>query len=314
MIRKRRQKGKQNHYCLLLNSAAANYRRGAVERLTAALRKVGTYYTIVEPESAPDLLKMAEQAAGQRRRGKYLSQNIGRRGKITGLIACGGDGTFNLAARAAMAADLPVGVLPMGRMNNIARSLFGSEGQDAAIKNIVSGQYRKIDSARAGDQMFFGSIALGYVPRLMLELDDRKRPRFAIGWEHLGDQAAAEIEAVRSVIKVESFRFELSPLMININLLPYSAGLPFSPASAVDDGRAEVIFDHGNESTDFGTYTRQLFKKKYLYGNEIRLYRGSVIAVQPASGRTLYLDGELIQVPNNVLEVRVGPAQVKVFC
>ena len=83
---------------------------------------------------------------------------------------------------------------------------------------------------------------------------------------------------------------------------------------ALDDGRAEVIFDLGNKIGEFGTYTRLIQKRKYLYGNDIRLYRGATITVQPTRGRLLYLDGELLELPTNVLEIQVGPDQVKVFC
>jgi diacylglycerol kinase family enzyme len=314
MIRKRRQKSKKNHYCLFLNHAATNFKRAQVDQLTAAIRKAGAFYTVVEPESAGDLTRMAGQAARQRRRGRYIAQSVSRRGEFTALIACGGDGTFNLVARAAMAGDLPAGVLPLGRMNNIARSLLGTEDLRTAIKAIISGQYRKIDSARAGDQTFFGSIGMGFVPQLTEALEGRRRPKFGLGWSQLGARAAAEVQIASTVLKVESFRFEVSPILININLLPYTAGLPLSPASSPDDGQAEVIFDRGDQIGEFGTFARQAFKKKYLYGDEIRLYRGSLITCQPTAGRTLYLDGELLEIPTNVLEVKVGPTQVRVFC
>ena len=34
----------------------------------------------------------------------------------------GGDGTVNLVAQIALKADLPMGIIPLGRFNNIARN------------------------------------------------------------------------------------------------------------------------------------------------------------------------------------------------
>ncbi|HUV30611.1 MAG TPA: diacylglycerol kinase family protein [Acidobacteriota bacterium] len=314
MIKKRRQKGKQNHYALLLNRRAGGFERRVVERLTAAIRRAGAHYTVLEPESATDLLAMAQQAAGVRRRHRFLSQNISRRGPITALVACGGDGTFNLVARAAMDADLPVGVLPLGSLNNIARSLCGSVDPGRAIQSILSGNYRKFDAGRAATQPFFGSVGLGFTAELTRLLKEKKLPRFGIGWAQLANRAAASVSVTPIIVKVDSFRFEVSPLMLNVNLLSYSAGLPFSPASVPDDGHAEVIFDRGEAVGGFGAFARLIHNGKYLYGDDVRMYRATTITCQPSRGRKLYLDGELIDLPTNVLEVQVKPQQVKVFC
>jgi len=314
MIRKRQQKVKRRHFCLLVNPQAADYERHLIRRLTSAIRKSGCYYTVLEPNSAIELFTLARQATGARKLSRFLGQHVSRRGKITALVACGGDGTFNLVARSAMETGVPVGILPMGRMNNIARAIHDSVDPDVAIKKILSGRYRRIDSARAANQVFFGSVGVGFTAELARAQIGKRTPRFGLGWSQLGSRAAAEVAVTSIVLKVDSFRFEVSPLIFNVNLLPYSAGLPLSLASIPDDGRAEVIFDLGNKAGEFGSFTRSIYKGKYLYGNDVRLYRGKTITCQPIKGKTLYLDGELIELPANVLEIQVGPGQVNVFC
>ncbi len=82
----------------------------------------------------------------------------------------------------------------------------------------------------------------------------------------------------------------------------------------MDDRHAEVIFDMGMKPTEASALTKALYKGKYLFGNEIRMYRGQTITIQPVKGRTLYLDGELIPLPTNVLSIKIGEKQVKAFC
>jgi diacylglycerol kinase family enzyme len=60
--------------------------------------------------------------------------------------------------------------------------------------------------------------------------------------------------------------------------------------------------------------TKALYKGKYLFGNDVRMYRGQTITIQPVKGRTLYLDGELIPLPTNILSIKIGEKQVKAFC
>ena len=268
---------------------------------------------MLEPQSAMDTLKLAQMAAGVAKDGRAGLLQTRVRGKVTALVACGGDGTTNLVARAAVQADMPIGILPLGLHNNIARSLCGSDEPEAALRKITKMGYRQIDTATVSGQMFFGSIGIGYFPELMALLDG-VRPRFAFQWAKLGARIAAAIRPRKMIIKVDSFRFEVRPHMLQVNLLPYTASLNLNPASIFDDNRAEIIFDVGADEKDLSEFARQLYKKKHLYGATVRLFRGSAISFQPAMGQMLYLDGELIELPTNVVEVKIGPAKLKVFC
>ena len=78
-------------------------------------------------------------------------------------------------------------------------------------------------------------------------------------------------------------------------------------------GIGKVVFDRGDNAGNFSSFTRLILKKKYLYGDDVRLYRGKIITCQSVKGRKLYLDGELISVPNESLEVRIGEKQLTVF-
>ncbi|MBN1211779.1 MAG: NAD(+)/NADH kinase [candidate division Zixibacteria bacterium] len=314
MVRKRHIKSKNAHYCILVNKAAAGYQSKQVKTLINAIRKSGGYYTIYEPVSAMDLYNQAMVVVGRRRPNHYLPLPDQRRGPITALVAAGGDGTFNLIARAAVKAGIPMGALPLGRFNNISRFLCAGGDFSAAVRKIVDGNYRQIDTATVANQIFIGSIGLGFIPELAELLEEKKTPRFGLGWSQLGARAAARVKPVSTVIKMDAFRFEVKPLILNINLMSFSVGLPLTPSSLSDDGRAEIIFDQGNMVGEFSTYTRLIFKRKYMYGNEIRLYRGQDINIQSTQGRKLYLDGELIEMPGNSLEIKINRNELKVFC
>lgn len=314
MFRRRHVKEKSIHYALLVNKAAAKFDPKAVQKLTLAIKKQNGFYTIYEPDSAMSLARAALQAV-QLNKGKPSSDpQISRRGEVTALVACGGDGTFNLVARAAVDTEIPVGVLPFGRMNNAARSLYNSTTPDAAIQKILSGNYRKIDVGQAADQPFFVSVGLGFVPELAEEFKQTSLPRFGFGWSQLGGRIAARVKMVKTVIKIDAFKFEAEPILFNVHLMPYAAALPFSTASLTDDGEAEVIFDLGNKMGEFSTITRLIQKNKFLYGSDVRMYRGKNISVHPVKGRVIYLDGELIPLPTNTLSIKTGEKQIKAFC
>jgi diacylglycerol kinase family enzyme len=314
MMRRRRQKETHVHYCLLVNRRAAAYNPRPIKELITAIRNAGWYFTIYESESVEELAQKAQVACGVKRRHRQLPEYLQQRGKVTALVACGGDGTVNLAAGIALAADLPLGVLPMGRFNNIARSLYDSVDTGDIIELIIKRGYRRIDTATVSGRLVVGSLGVGLIPAMAHLLQEKKIPRFGFLWSQLSAKAASQVRMKKMVIKVDSFRFELRPTLFNINLLTYSVGLPLSPVSVFDDRQVETIFDIGRNGKELSTLVRQVWKKKYVYGSEVRMFRGKTVTFQPVKGQTVYIDGELVELPSNTAELQLSEKQLKVFC
>ena len=312
MIRRRRQRTKHAHFGLLVNPQASEYSREKVDALISAIRDADGYYTIFQPDTEDRMVKMARATLGLKRARWSVPHAISRRGKISALVACGGDRTVNVTAGLASEADIPMGILPMGRFNNIARSLLETLNPD--YPRIVQAQFRLIDMGMVDKRPFVGSIGFGFVPHLASHLEGRRIPRFAISWSKLGGRAAADIQPVKTVLKLDSFMFEIAPLILNVNLLPYSVGLPLAPASIPDDGHAELIFDQGDQMGEFSRFTRLIVKRQYYFGDGVRLYRGQMISLNWQRSQPMYIDGEIVDVSSGEMAVQILEKQLKVIC
>ncbi len=314
MIRRRHQKSTNVHYGLLVNKSAKNYNRSAVSSLIGQIRKSGGRYSIVEPKSAVDLLAAARQMVELDPPDKQLTEAVNRWGKISSLVACGGDGTANLVARAAIEASVPLGLYPLGRDNNIARSLLDDIDLKAARDCITRRKYRPVDYGVVADQWFIGSVAVGFLPELHSQLVQHGKPRFSPGWKKIVNCALERTVPRRFTMAIDQYRFETKPSTILVTLLPYSCGLELSPASLIDDGQAEVIFDTAQGNETLLEWVKESARQKYLYGTDVKLYRGARISFDPADGMILYLDGELVELPTRTLEVVVESKKLRVFC
>ena len=313
MIRKRQQKGSQSHYLILINRQAANFSETAVRKLTNSIRHKSGFFTTIEADSPSHLLAKGKIACGLKGRQRVPAFMSGR-GNVTAIIAAGGDSTVNLAAQLALMAKLPMGIYPLGKYNTIAHSLCPEVSLSNAIETILSKKYRPIDTVRAGNRLVVGSFCMGLLPRLAHLLNGKRPPRFGFRWASLGSKAASETTKQNLTIKVDTFRFDVTPRMFSIHLLPYCLGLAVSPISIPDDGIMEVIFDIGCSEQDLGHYVRDIFKKKYLYGNTVRLFRGSVVHLRPINGQELMIDGEVVQFEEEEVSIQINNTQLKVFC
>ncbi len=313
-MKKEQSKKKPHHYCLLVNQHAENYSSAPIKKLTSAIRKKGDNYTIFEPDTAFKLLNTALKSIGAKKWHREVPKAFLQRGKVTALIACGGDGTFNLVGRAGYKGNIPVGILPMGKFNNIAQSLHKDITTDSAIKNILSAKHHNIDIGTLGEQLFFGSVALRFIPEMQKLLAEKSLSRFAFRWGQEAKKAVAEVKTKPLIVKIDAFRFEINPIFLNINLLANTVGIPISPTSITDDCHAEIIMDFDNNKKNITQFIRQLYKEKYLYANEFKLFKGKRISIQPVKSETLYLDGELLELPNDVLDIEIIDKQLKVLC
>jgi len=97
----------------------------------------------------------------------------GRRG--CPLVAIGGDGTVNLVARAALEHDLPLGVIPAGTYNFVARAHRIPDTLDAALELLVHGTPRPIRIARLNQRRFLVNASIGLYARLLSERESYAR-------------------------------------------------------------------------------------------------------------------------------------------
>lgn len=285
-------------YNIVTNRSTPDYSPKKIQFLINEIERSGGRYFITEPESSDELVTKVKHIINK---------------KPDGLIVCGGDGTVNLVARYLARRMIRLGIIPMGRFNNIYRSLYGPPDFKNAVEHIISGGEKKIDSATVSGHFFLGSIGLGLLPEMFRILENKRTPYFGIGWSRLAAEASAAVKTRQMTLKMDEFQFDLSPLTLSFNLLPYSLGLPLTPASLVDDGKCEIVFDVDQSKVMMSRFIRAIFRRKYIYSDEIRMFRGRRISLSPVEGETMYIDGELIPCPASELNIEIQEKRIRIF-
>jgi diacylglycerol kinase family enzyme len=227
------------------------------------------------------------------------------------LIAVGGDGTVNLIARATMDADIPFGILPFGRENNIARSLYGTINPEQAL-DAFRNPAKQIDAIYVGDQLVLSAAGLGLLPSLHAYLLKKGAPRFGIGWGMVSNDLYKKQPSLSLTLKLDAHRLTVSTRMLSVHLLPYAAGLNLSPMSMGTDSHFEVILDQGKKTDRVANYVRDAAAKQIRFGSGLAAYRCEKVTIQSVKQQPLYLDGELVTVPSDVLDITRAPKQLLV--
>lgn len=159
------------------------------------------------------------------------------------VVVWGGDGTFNETAGALLGTSIPVGLVPAGSGNGLARVLGVPREPSAALAVAFDGRPRRIDAGRMAGRWFFNIAGIGFDARVATRFNARGAgarggwPYFVIG-VHEGCTYAALDYDVR--LDDEPRRHK-ALLIAFANGREYGLGARIAPDASVDDGWLDAI-------------------------------------------------------------------------
>jgi diacylglycerol kinase family enzyme len=214
------------------------------------------------------------------------------------LGAAGGDGTINAAAAAAIAADIPLLVIPAGTSNHFARDIDLTEFADA-IEALHSGRAVRIDVGEADGEPFVNTASLGSYPEFV-RIRERWEPRF-------GKSVAAAVAMVTVLRRYPPLAAEVDGVRRRLQLLFIGNG-EYQPRGFVprwrprlDSGRLDVRFvDSGGRGSTWRLVAATLAADLYPTSRYVELHTRRVTVKIVSGGGFLARDGEIEDAPSVV--------------
>ena len=164
------------------------------------------------------------------------------RGSIDLIILGGGDGTMNRSVEAVLQAGVPLGILPLGTANDLARTLGIPPGLDEACAVIAAGHTHRIDLGRVNGKHFFNVASMGMSVEIARCLTGEVKKR----WGMLGYCVTAldRYRAMRSfsaeIVADGRFR-RLRSIQLSVgNGRFYGGGMTVAEDAAIDDGQLDL--------------------------------------------------------------------------
>ncbi|HEX8364302.1 MAG TPA: diacylglycerol kinase family protein [Allosphingosinicella sp.] len=102
--------------------------------------------------------------------GESLAKEFREAAEAPGLdavVAGGGDGTMSCAAGQLAGTGRPLGLVPLGTLNHLARDAGIPTDLDEAVAAIAGGATRDIDVAEVNGRVFANNSAIGLYPRMV---------------------------------------------------------------------------------------------------------------------------------------------------
>lgn len=231
---------------------------------------------------------------------------------VDGLVVAGGDGTFHLGLQAVAGTQTPIGLVPAGTGNDVARGLgLPLRDPDAAVDLVVAGRTRSADAARCGDRWFMTVLAAGFDAVVNERANQMAWPR---GQMRYNIATVAELRTFRPlpyVLELDGVSHPLDAMLVAVGNGPsFGGGLRICEGADLDDGLLDVVVIRPVSRVELVRTYPKLFTGTHTTHPQYERHRVRRVTVA-APGVVGYADGERLgALP---LTVECVPGAVKVF-
>lgn len=223
------------------------------------------------------------------------------------VVAVGGDGTLGEIAKALVNTDTPLGIIPAGSGNGLARHLKLSFDLNKNIESILSGDIIPIDTCLLNDKPFFSIAGIGF--------DAFVAHRFA------KMKGRGLLNYIRAIIKnyftYKPQRYKLVCngkvyagkvlflSMANSNQFGYNASI--APDASLTDGLLDVCLLRKIPWYKAFNYTPKLFNGKLKNSKYLDIIKTSELIIYLKRPEFVHLDGDPAIDGSLELRIRVIP-------
>lgn len=231
-----------------------------------------------------------------------------------GIVLMGGDGTINAALPGVLAAGLPVGIIPTGTANDLARTLELPLDPADAVEVITGAHTQTIDVAAVNGVPFVNAASLGLTVGITQQLTRDLKRRWGV--------AAYLIACTRAVLTMRRFGAEIqvddqTPVTVRSvqivvgNGRYFGGGMTVDESARIDDGVLHVYSINAPHWWSMLTLLPALRRGTTAHVDRIHNTAGQTIIVRTKHPKRISADGEIVAM--TTAEFSVRPQALRVF-
>ncbi|WP_457089453.1 lipid kinase [Microvirga sp. P5_D2] len=227
-------------------------------------------------------------------------------------IVGGGDGTLNAAAFGVIESGLPLGILPLGTANDLARTLGIPFDLDGAAQVIADGLTREIDLGIVNGEPFFNVASVGLSAELAQQLTrDIKRRYGRLGYAMVALKVLSQARPFRATIRSETENVRVRTLQIAVgNGRFYGGGNAVEQDAAIDDQHLDLYSLELNRAWKLAFMARSFRHGRHGAWREVRAVRAKEFDIRTHKPRPINADGEIVTQTPAHFSIRPGAVTV----
>ncbi len=247
------------------------------------------------------LLVLNEHSRLGRREGERVCKTLESRGidcsneaaSAEAVIAAGGDGTVIGAVPLALARGLPLGIVPLGTFNDLARTLDIPLGIAEACTVIAAGRTREIDVGVVNGCYFVNEASVGVSARIARRQTPEVKQRFgALGLISTTLQTLRDVRPFFAEIAYDGQVERGRTVQITVANNSRFGGVIDRSDAAIDDGWLDLYSVEPRNWLDAFALVRKIAARDPSSGQGLRTRRSTRFSVRTHRPHHVSADGE----------------------
>ncbi|HZY97941.1 MAG TPA: YegS/Rv2252/BmrU family lipid kinase [Candidatus Baltobacteraceae bacterium] len=229
-----------------------------------------------------------------RRRGvETVEGGVGETAIVDCIISAGGDGTLTRAIAFAVERDVPIGLVPLGTFNDLARTLNVPLDVAAACDVIGAGHTRTIDIARVNDVYYASEASIGVSSRIArLQTSQEKRRYGMLAIVATGLQAFRYMRPMHVTVSFDGKSERFKTVQLTVANSHRFGGIFNVADAAIDDGWLDLYSIEIDDAREALSVARAVLRGQRHETPGLRTFRSTKFHIEARSRHHISADGE----------------------
>jgi YegS/Rv2252/BmrU family lipid kinase len=208
-------------------------------------------------------------------------------------VVMSGDGLIGVVGGALAGTGVPLGIVPGGRGNDLARVLGIPAEPEGAVSVLAARQTRLIDVGEANGQRFLGIASVGFDSEANRIANRTRLVRGRLVYAYAALRALAGWKPARFTLRVgeESLRFT-GYSVAAANSRAFGGGMFVAPNASLDDGEFDIVMVGEVGKLRYLGNLPKVFKGTHVDNEEVRVVRAPRLQLSASRPFAVYADGD----------------------
>ena len=227
-------------------------------------------------------------------------------------VVCSGDGLVGAIGGAMAGAETPLGIVPGGRGNDLARVLGIPDDPAGAVEVLAAGETRQIDVGEANGKRFLGIVSVGFDSEANRVANETSFMRGNLVYAYAAIRTLLAWKPGRFTIRVGEERYRFTGYSVSVaNSRAFGGGMYIAPDAELDDGEFDVVTVGEGSKLRFVGNLPKVFKGTHVEEDQVRVFRAPHLELTASRPFPVYADGEhLTELPASL---RILPRALNVL-
>jgi YegS/Rv2252/BmrU family lipid kinase len=227
-------------------------------------------------------------------------------------VVMSGDGLVGAVGGAMAGSETPLGIVPGGRGNDLARVLGIPDDPAEAVAVLAAGKTRRIDVGEANGKRFLGIVSVGFDSEANRLANETSVLRGDLVYAYAAVRTLLGWKPGRFTVRVGEERIRFSGYSVAVaNNRAFGGGMYIAPDAQLDDGEFDIVTIGEVGKLRYVGNLPKVFKGTHVEEDDVRVFRAPKLELTASRPFPVYADGEhLTDLP---VSLRILPRALSVL-